>query len=45
MDVGESMSDNLTILYITNNREDELFEQKIRDKLLEVAGDHYVIVG
>jgi hypothetical protein len=34
---------DLTIIYITANREDEEFERKIRGKLLEAAGDNPIV--
>ncbi len=35
--------DDLTIIYYTSNREEEEFENKIRQKLLEVSGDIPII--
>ena len=33
----------LTVIYLTSNREDPVFEQKIKDKLLNVVGRHPLI--
>ena len=32
------MNEDLTILYYTSNREDEIFERRIRDNILQVSG-------
>ena len=34
---------SLSVIYVTANREDEAFERKIQERLLEVSGDHPVI--
>lgn len=37
------MNDLFTIVYYTSNREDEAFEQKVKDRLLKVCGDIPII--